>query len=103
MSKRCLIIGTIAPPVGNKVSPGCLPFGAMALSGFLKIHGIDCKVVSTALPNAIEGIFLDLSNFDILGISSMSGPYLNYALAIVEKVRKIRPELPIVGGVPMLL
>lgn len=97
---KCLLVGAIAPPLGNKVSPGCLPFGAMALSSFLKQQGIDCKVVSTALPGASEQILKNLDEVGLLGISSMSGPYLNYAISVAENVKKIRPDLPIVWGGP---
>lgn len=31
-----LLVGAIAPPLVNKVSSGCLPFGAMAPVCFLK-------------------------------------------------------------------
>lgn len=97
---NCLLIGAIAPSIGNAVSAGCLPFGAMALSGYLIEHGIDCKVVSTAIPGSEEEISNALSKADLLGISSMSGPYLNYAISIVNNIRKIKPDLPIVWGGP---
>lgn len=97
---RCLLIGALALPLGNKISPGCLPFGAMALSGFLKQQGIDCKVVSTALPRAIGQIYNELDKVSLVGISSMSGPYLNYAVSIAENIKKFLPELPIVWGGP---
>lgn len=100
MPLRCLLIGAIAPSVGKNVSPGCLPFGVMALSSFLKENGVDCKVVSTALPLAADKIFEELDKADLFGISSMSGPYLSYAISIIETIRKIKPNLPIVWGGP---
>jgi radical SAM superfamily enzyme YgiQ (UPF0313 family) len=95
-----LLVGTIAPPMVNKVSSGCLPFGAMALSAFLKQQGIPCKVVSTALPGAIDEICTNLDNLDLLGISSMSGPYLGYAISIVKNIKAAKPHLPMVWGGP---
>ncbi len=97
---KCLLIGAIAPSVGKNVSAGCLPFGAMALSSFLKEKGVGCKVVSTALPKAVDKIFEELDKVDLVGISSMSGPYLSYAISIVEAIRKVKPSLPIVWGGP---
>lgn len=100
MQANCLLIGAIAPPIGNKISPGCLPFGAMALSGFLRENGVACKVVSTALPGAIDSIMHELGGADAVGISSMSGPYLSYAIAVAQAVREIKPKLPIIWGGP---
>lgn len=97
---RCLLIGAIAPPITKEVSPGCLPFGIMALSSFLKQNDVDCEIVSTALPGAVRQILKELRYTDLLGISSMSGPYLNYAISIAENVKKIVPDLPIVWGGP---
>lgn len=99
--KRVILVGAIAPPVlSNGVSSGSLPLGAMALSAFLKQKGIYCKVVSTAFPDAMGDIYNDLNSFDLLGISSMSGPYLNYAISVARSIKRIRPNLPIVWGGP---
>ncbi len=99
-TRKCLLVGAIAPALGNNISPGCLPFGTMALSSYLKQQGIQCKVVSTALPGAIDQILNELNNVDLVGISSMSGPYLSYAISVAEAIRKIKPDLPIVWGGP---
>lgn len=96
--KKIMLVGAIGPTLTGEVSSSCLPFGAMALSAFLKERGIQCKVVSTAFPDAAEEIFNDLENFDLLGISSMSGPYLNYAISISVAAKKMKPDLPIVWG-----
>lgn len=98
--RKVMLVGAIAPALSYNVSSGCLPFGAMALSNFLKQNGLNCEVFSTAFPEAIDGIYSNLDNFDLLGISSMSGPYLNYAITIAQSVRKIRPDIPIVWGGP---
>ncbi|MBU4486316.1 MAG: B12-binding domain-containing radical SAM protein, partial [Candidatus Delongbacteria bacterium] len=98
--KKIMLVGAIGPTLTGEVSSSCLPFGAMALSAFLKERGINCKVVSTAFPRAAEEIFNALDDIDLLGISSMSGPYLNYAISISIAVKKIKPELPIVWGGP---
>ncbi len=99
-TKKIMLIGAIAPPLGNRISLGCLPFGAMALSAYLKQKGANCKVISTALPNAVEEISSGLKDADLVGISSMSGPYLSYAISVAQNIRKIRPQLPIVWGGP---
>ncbi|MDD5255777.1 MAG: radical SAM protein [Candidatus Omnitrophica bacterium] len=97
---KCLLVGAIAPPLGDRISPGCLPFGAMALSGFLKAKGVDCEVISTALPNAAREIKDRLAHIDLLGISSMSGPYLEYGISVAKAAKRLRPDLPIVWGGP---
>ncbi len=97
---RVLLIGAISPPIVNKISSGCLPFGVMALSTYLKKQGIKTAVVSTAFPDAAGQICAELSNVGLVGISSMSGPYLNYAIVTARNIRKAWPGLPIVWGGP---
>jgi len=99
-NNRIMLVGAIAPTLSGSVSSGCLPFGAMALSAYLKQKGVQCKVISTAFPNAVEEIYRNLDNIDLLGISSMSGPYLKYAILAAQNVKRLRPNLPIVWGGP---
>jgi anaerobic magnesium-protoporphyrin IX monomethyl ester cyclase len=101
MSKvRCLIIGAIAPPLFNQLTPMCIPFGAVAIGSFLNQNKISCEVVSTAFPDSARRIAHALEHCTFLGISSMTGPYLKYALSVVAMAKRYRPRLPIVWGGP---
>jgi radical SAM superfamily enzyme YgiQ (UPF0313 family) len=91
------MIGALAPPVTGKLNSACLPFGAMAISGYLKSKGIECKVVSTAFPDAKKEIRNNL-DCDFVGISTMTGNYLNYAIYVAKMIKKLRPRIPIVWG-----
>lgn len=93
-----MLIGAIAPTLSGGVSSGCLPLGAMALSAYLRAQGIPCRVISTAFPDAAQAIRAALPEADLVGISSMTGHYLRYAIAVARKIKKERPELPVVWG-----
>jgi anaerobic magnesium-protoporphyrin IX monomethyl ester cyclase len=97
---HCLFIGAIAPPAFRGGNPGCLPFGALAVASYLKEHGKSCEVVSTGYVGSEKIIKSSLRKCDIVGISSMTGPSLKYALSVVKYIRKQHRNLPIVWGGP---
>jgi radical SAM superfamily enzyme YgiQ (UPF0313 family) len=96
---RVVFIGAIAPALNNKITPGVLPFGILSIASYLRKNGIESKIISTAFPDS----FIEIKKSfpcDFVGISSMSGPYLKYAIVVAEWARKYYPKTKIIWGGP---
>ncbi len=93
----------------NCLPPPIPPIGLLYLTGFLKRNGYDVKIVNGATMNdeqisdiPAKGYLPDLIGFSIRNIDSVLMEDEKYllpdALAIVDRIRKIFPDPPIVVG-----
>ncbi|MCH8852490.1 MAG: B12-binding domain-containing radical SAM protein [Planctomycetes bacterium] len=72
-----------------------LPMSVLTLASYCIPQGLDCQVVDERLTPLEDQQIRDAK---IIGISSMSGTQLKSAIATARRVRKLRPEVPIVWG-----
>ena len=80
------------PPLGA-------PLSLLCLAGPLLEAGFDVKLIDNLVaPDYEQAILREATDAACLGISVLTGPHIGAAIRVSEKVKKVRPGLPIVFG-----
>jgi radical SAM superfamily enzyme YgiQ (UPF0313 family) len=96
--KDIVLFGAILPPVDFRITAGSFPLGLLALSSVLKARGIGVEVISGAFIDARKRLEEALPECRYLGISAMSGPYLQMGIEVAKLARKKYPHVKIIWG-----
>lgn len=93
MKKQSADILLIYP--GVRVPKPRLPMAVLALASHGVPQGYKCKIVDERTSDLDDE---DIKQAEIIGISSMSGMQLKSAIRTAGRIKKLRPEVPLVWG-----
>jgi anaerobic magnesium-protoporphyrin IX monomethyl ester cyclase len=75
------------------------PLGLLSLASSLRQAGFEPRIIDGALTSDFRtAIRKDLDGSVAFGVSLLTGPMIDDAIAASEEVRRLRPELPIIYG-----
>jgi len=93
MNDRCAEILLIYP--GVRVAKPRLPMSVLALASHCIPHSYTCKIVDERVSEVTDN---DIKDAAIIGISTMSGVQLKCAIRTASRIRKMRPDVPLIWG-----
>ena len=86
-----------SPPYSGKLLGP--PLGLLSLAGSLREAGYEPRIIDGALDREFAStIAREIPGALCFGVSLLTGPMINDAIAVSRMVRRARPELPIVFG-----
>lgn len=77
----------------------CPPLALIAVAGPLVKEGYEVKIIDSALePDYVSGVMRELDGALCLGMSLVTGPMINGAIAVSRAAKEKYPHLPIILG-----
>jgi len=80
---------------GERIAKPRLPMSVLTLAGYCIAKGYKCKIIDERVTELKDG---DINAAKIIGISTMSGFQLNSAVKTAERIKKLRPDVPLIWG-----
>ncbi len=76
-----------------------VPYSILFVGSYLKANGVDVKLFDQRISSNKEILqFIESNPVTHVGLSSMTGPQIIFAMELSRKVRQLRPEIKIIWG-----
>lgn len=86
----------LPPYSGGLIGP---PLNLLSLASPLRDAGFEARIIDGALhANYQELIEREIEDCLVLGISLLTGPMIHSAIGVATRVKKLRPDLPVIFG-----
>jgi radical SAM superfamily enzyme YgiQ (UPF0313 family) len=76
-----------------------VPYSILFIGSYLKAHGVHVKLFDQRISSSKEILqYIESNPVTHVGLSTMTGPQIIFAMDLSKKIKKIRPEIKIVWG-----
>lgn len=97
MDQFCVLI--YPKTVEIEISHPDVPYSILFLGSYLKSHGINVQLFDQRITSNREILqFIESNPVTHVGLSTMTGPQIIYAIELSKKIRQLRPDIKIVWG-----